>query len=87
MRTIALPRGRHFHTVFDCFQTFDKYLREKCKLDKRGSDLMSAALSLRGPLKLNALRTETEGNEEEGVMHLRMGFMRAIRNPEPRVRT
>ncbi len=47
-----------------------------------GSDLMSAALSLKGSLKLNTQRTETERNEQEGVMHLCMGLMRAIRNPE-----
>ena len=43
---------------------------------------MGAALSLRGPLKINTQRSETEQNEQEGVMHLCMGLMRAIRNPE-----
>ncbi len=74
--------GRHFHAVFECCKAFDKYVREKSKLDKHGSDLMSAALSLKGPLKLNTQRTETERSEQEGLMHLCMGLMRAIRNPE-----
>ena len=74
--------GRHFHAVFECCKAFDKYVGEKAKLDKRGSELMSAALSLRGPLKLNSQQTETERNEQEGLMHLCMGLMRAIRNPE-----
>jgi len=74
--------GRHFHAVFECCKAFDKYVREKSRTAKHGSELMSAALSLAGPLKLNAQRTETERNEQEGVMHLCMGLMRAIRNPE-----
>lgn len=74
--------GHHFHAVFECCKAFDKYVREKSKLDKHGADLMSAALSLKGSLKLNSQRTETERNEQEGLMHLCMGLMRAIRNPE-----
>ena len=74
--------GHHFHAVFECCKAFDKYVRAKSLLDKHGSDLMSAALSLKGPLKLNAQETETERNEQEGLMHLCMGLMRAIRNPE-----
>jgi uncharacterized protein (TIGR02391 family) len=72
--------GRHFCAVFECCKAFDKYVREKSKLDKHGSDPMTVALSLRDPLKLNAQRTETERNEKEEVMHLCMELMRAIRN-------
>ena len=71
-----------FHAVFECCKAFDKYVREKSKLDKHGYELMSAALSLNGPLKLNAQQTKTEKNEKDGLMHLCMGLMRAIRNPE-----
>lgn len=74
--------GRYFHSVFECCKAFDKYVGEKSKVAKHGSDLMSAALSLKGPLKLNTQTTETERNEQEGLMHLCMGLMRAIRNPE-----
>lgn len=74
--------GHHFHAVFECCKAFDKYVREKSHLDKHGFDLMSAALSSKGSLKLNAQQTETERNEQEGLMHLSMGLMRAIRNPE-----
>ncbi|MEA3311564.1 MAG: TIGR02391 family protein, partial [candidate division WOR-3 bacterium] len=73
---------RYFHAVFECCKAFDKYVREKSKLDKHGLSLMSSALSLKGPLKLNPQRTETEKNEQEGLMHLCIGLMRAIRNPE-----
>ncbi len=74
--------GRHFHAVFECCKAFDKYMREKSRIPKHGSELMSGALSLSGPLKLNAQQSESERNEQEGVMHLCMGLMRAIRNPE-----
>lgn len=74
--------NRPFHAVFECCKAFDKYIREKSKLGKHGYELMSSALSLKGPLKLNAQQTETERNEQEGLMHLCMGLMRAIRNPE-----
>ncbi len=74
--------SRHFHAVFECCKAFDKYVREKSQLDKHGSALMSTALSIKGPLKLNSQHTETERNEQEGLMHLCMGLMRAIRNPE-----
>lgn len=73
---------RHFHAVFECCKAFDKYVREKSKIERHGSDLMSAALSQAGPLKLNAQQTETQRNEQDGLMHLCMGLMRAIRNPE-----
>jgi uncharacterized protein (TIGR02391 family) len=74
--------GRHFHSVFECCKAFDKYVREKSKINKSGTELMGAALSLKGTLKINSQRTESERNEQQGVMHLCMGLMRAIRNPE-----
>ncbi len=74
--------GKHFHAVFECCKAFDKYVREKSEIDKYGADLMGAALSLKGPLKINTQCTETERNEQEGIMHLCIGLMRAIRNPE-----
>ena len=75
-------QGRHFQAVFECCRAFNKFVQRQACLDRSGSELMSAALSLNGPLKLNSQRTETERNEQEGVMHLCMGLMRAIRNPE-----
>ena len=74
--------GRHFHAVFESCKAFDKNLAAKSALDSHGTTLAGSALSLRGPLKLNRQETETERNEQEGLMHLCMGLMRAIRNPE-----
>ncbi len=74
--------GKHFHGVFECCKAFDRLVGDKSGINKRGPELMGAALSPKGPLKLNAQITETQRNEQEGVMHLCMGLMRAIRNPE-----
>lgn len=72
---------RYFHAVFECCKAFDKNVREKSGFNKYGSDLMSSALSMRGTLKLNKQISETDRNEQEGIMHLCMGVMRAVRNP------
>ncbi|WP_052402713.1 TIGR02391 family protein [Methanococcoides methylutens] len=74
--------GRYFHAVFECCKAFDKYVSEKADTDKHGSKLMTEALSLKGCLKLNAQQTETERNEQQGLMHLCAGLMSAIRNPQ-----
>ncbi|AFV25340.1 ymh, putative [Methanolobus psychrophilus R15] len=42
---------------------------------------MGAALAVNGCLKLNKQESETERNEQEGLMHLCTGLMKAIRNP------
>jgi len=74
--------GRYFHAVFECCKSFDKFVSEKAGMDKHGAALMGAALSLSGCLKLNRQETETERNEQEGLMHLCTGLMKAIRNPQ-----
>jgi uncharacterized protein (TIGR02391 family) len=73
---------RYFHAVFECCKAFDKYVREKSKIEKFGSELMSAALSMNGTLKLNKQISTTDRNEQEGIMLLCMGVMRAVRNPK-----
>jgi uncharacterized protein (TIGR02391 family) len=75
-------QGRHFHAVFECCKAFDRLVASKAQIDEHGDKLMGMALSLSGTLKLNSQRTQTEVNEQEGVMHLCKGLMRAIRNPE-----
>lgn len=82
-------QGRHFHAVFECCKAFDRLVASKSQIDEHGDKLMGAALSQSGTLKLNSLRTQTEINEQEGIMQLCKGLMRAIRNPEahePRIR-
>ena len=75
-------QGRHFHAVFECCKAFDRAVASKSLIDEHGEKLMGIALSLSGPLKLNSQRSQSEINEQEGIMHLCKGLMRAIRNPE-----
>lgn len=68
--------------VFECAKAFEKAVQNKSKIEAIGEKLMSTAFSLKGTLKLNKLVSETERNEQEGIMHLAMGFMKAIKNPQ-----
>ncbi|MCR4422590.1 MAG: TIGR02391 family protein [Exilispira sp.] len=79
---LLFKEGKYFYAVFECCKAFDKYVQEKSRINKHGAELKGAALSLKGPLKINTQRTDTEKNEQEGIMHLCIGLMRAIRNPE-----
>ena len=74
--------GNYFHAVFECCKVYNKEVREKSRIEDDGASLMSKAFSLSGPLKLNTQRTDTERNEQEGIMHLSRGIMSAIRNPQ-----
>jgi uncharacterized protein (TIGR02391 family) len=74
--------GNYFHAVFECCKVYDKDVQEKSSLQEYGSRLMENVLALNGTLKLNTQQTRMEKNEQEGVMHLSVGLMRAIRNPQ-----
>lgn len=72
--------GKYFHAVFECSKAFDKYVQEKSKIEKNGSKLMTSALSISGPLKLNSQTSQSDKNEQLGVMNLCVGLMSAVRN-------
>lgn len=74
--------GNYFHAVFECCKVYDKEVQSKSQMSGYGSKLMETALATSGTLKLNTQQTRTELNEQEGVMHLSVGLMRAIRNPQ-----
>jgi uncharacterized protein (TIGR02391 family) len=72
----------YFHAVFECCKAFDRCVSERSKIAKTGFELMSSALSIpKGPLRLNSQQSDTEKSFQDGVMHLSMGLMKAIRNP------
>jgi uncharacterized protein (TIGR02391 family) len=75
-------RGAYFHAVFECCKAFDAAVRINTKIDKSGQALMSEALSPTGPVKLNSQRTQSEKDEQQGIMFLCMGLMNAVRNPQ-----
>jgi uncharacterized protein (TIGR02391 family) len=75
--------GNFPSAVFECAKAFEKAVQNKSKIEAIGESLMSKAFSLtKGHLKLNAHASETERNEQEGIMHLAIGFMKAIKNPQ-----
>ena len=72
---------QYFIAINECCKTFDNYVKSKSKIDSHGYNLMSKALSPNGPLKLNPHITETEKNQQAGLMHMCMGLMYHVRNP------
>lgn len=75
-------RGAYFHAVFECCKAFDTAVRDAVGSGKSGQGLMSEALNRAGPVKLNSQRTQSEKDEQQGVMYLCMGLMNAVRNPQ-----
>ncbi|MFN8545543.1 MAG: TIGR02391 family protein [Candidatus Binatia bacterium] len=75
-------RGAYFHAVFESCKAFDAAVRSNSGIDKSGQPLMSEALSLAGPIKLNMQAAQSEKDEQSGVMFLCMGLMNAVRNPQ-----
>lgn len=75
-------RGAYFHAVFECCKAFDAAVRENTGSTKNGQPLMSEALSLTGPVKLNSQTSQSEKDEQQGIMYLGMGLMNAVRNPQ-----
>lgn len=74
--------GNYFHAVFECCKVYDKEVQSKSQMSGYGSRLMETALATSGTVKLNSQVNRTEINEQEGIMHLSVGLMRAIRNPQ-----
>jgi len=75
-------RRAYFHAVFECCKAFDTAVRNSTGIDESGQSLMSKAMSLAGPVKLNVQVTQSHRDEQQGVMYLCMGLMNAVRNPQ-----
>jgi len=63
-------------------RAFDTAVRNNISSQKSGQALMSEALSLNGPIKLNSQQKPSEKDEQQGIMYLCMGLMNAVRNPQ-----
>jgi len=79
-----LFRDEHYsQAIFEAFKQLEVYVKEKSGVDESGSSLMSHVFSVENPkLKLNALRDQTDKDEQKGYMFLFMGAMLGIRNPK-----
>jgi uncharacterized protein (TIGR02391 family) len=75
-------RGAYFHAVFECCKTFDSAVRKNACSERSGHALMGEAFNINGPIKLNSQQTQSEKDEQQGIMYLCMGLMNAIRNPQ-----
>lgn len=91
--TKELVEGDCFDAVFEAVKGLGERLRDLSGLDGDGAALVQAALggSAGGSavLALNSLRTETERNEQNGLMNMMTGIFGAFRNPaahKPKVR-
>ncbi|MGB3549695.1 MAG: TIGR02391 family protein [Candidatus Binatus sp.] len=79
-----LYRDRHYRqAVLDASIALVNYVKEKSRRhDLDGAPLMSTVFSPNGPvLAFNALADQTDKDEQQGMMHLLMGAVLALRNP------
>ncbi|MCK5306747.1 MAG: TIGR02391 family protein [Candidatus Omnitrophica bacterium] len=73
--------GHINESVRKALEKYEVYVQRKSSLKIIGKNLMGKAFSLRGQtIKLNALSTESEKNEQEGFMYISMGVMQWWRN-------
>jgi len=74
--------GYHWDAVFAGSKALVNYVREKSGSDLDGAKLMTTAFSKNKPmLAFNDLADQTDLDEQEGMMHLFLGAVLAIRNP------
>lgn len=75
--------GHYDNAVFDACKALINAVKEKSRRDDLdGSPLMMTVFSVNDPiLAFNELKTQTERDEQQGMMHLFAGAVLAIRNP------
>ncbi len=75
--------GNYEDAIFRVFVEINNFVKEKADSDDDGKSLMSNTFNCKNPIiKLNALITQSDKDEQEGFMHLFMGAMQGIRNPK-----
>jgi len=75
-------KGQYFHAVFECCKAIDQAVATNAGSSASGRQLMGQAFGASGPLHLNSGQTQSEKDEQEGIMHLMMGLVAAVRNPQ-----
>ncbi|MBA7543692.1 hypothetical protein ES705_36029 [subsurface metagenome] len=74
--------GNYTSAIKTAFLYLSECIRERSNLDLDGEKLITKAFSLKNPIiKLNDLKTETDKNEQQGIMLILQGLYKAIRNP------
>lgn len=74
--------GHYAQAVFEASKALNNEVKKKSGLACDGASLMTQAFSPVNPiLKLNAISSQSEKDEQQGFMHLLQGAMLGIRNP------
>lgn len=74
--------GHYARAVEEAYKCMNNRVKAKSGLSADGQDLMNQAFSIKNPvLKLNALKTDSQKNEQVGYMLCLGGCMTGIRNP------
>ncbi len=74
--------GHYRQSVVDAYICLDQIVKKKANSTETGCSLMRTVFSLKKPiLRLNALSTSSEENEQQGYMDMLAGAMMGIRNP------
>jgi uncharacterized protein (TIGR02391 family) len=74
--------GNYKNAILDAMHYLTKVLREKTGLDSDGTTLVGQSLGGDPPkLKINKLQTESERDEQKGIMQIVLGLYTGIRNP------
>lgn len=87
-----LVQENYFHAVLEASKSVSARIREKTGLKSDGGTLIEEAFN-RGPagyprLAFNKLETDTDRNEQDGLVHMMKGIVKAFRNPtahEPKI--
>lgn len=74
--------GHYSQSTFEAFKYLDNKVKKLSKINESGYKLMMAAFSETNPkIKLTALSSSSEIDEQMGYKHIFAGAMSAIRNP------
>jgi uncharacterized protein (TIGR02391 family) len=77
-----LDNGAYTDAIIVAGKYLTEVLREKGQVDGDGSQLAGEVLGGSAPnLRLNKLQTQSEKDEQQGVLQIVMGYYRGIRNP------
>jgi uncharacterized protein (TIGR02391 family) len=72
-----------FHAVFEAVKGLAQRVRDMSGIDADGARLIDAAFGGPQPaIAFTALRTETDVNEQRGLVNLMKGLFGAVRNPQ-----
>ena len=78
----AYEAGNYTDAILDSIRYLSELIRNKSGLESDGNALIGAAFGGATPIvKVNALQTESEKDEQRGIEHLLRGLYTGIRNP------